>query len=114
MEAQNPPGEDDTERKWRGPRIAEIAREAGVGTATVDRVLNGRSNVHSSTRNRVLSASERIRQPITANSPPRHKRIAFISDSGVSFNQTLENTVRDFVEANPGECPSKASPAKCL
>jgi hypothetical protein len=64
MEAQNPPGEDDTERTWRGPRIAKIARE--VGTATVDRVLN----VRSSTRNRVLSALERIRQPIRAKSPP--------------------------------------------
>jgi LacI family transcriptional regulator len=45
--------------------IKEIARQAGLGTATVDRVLNGRPHVSPQTRNRVavaiaeLSAQER-------------------------------------------------------
>ncbi len=40
----------------RVARIAEIARHAGVSTATVDRVLNGRANVRAATRQCVLQA----------------------------------------------------------
>lgn len=40
--------------------ISEIARLAGVGTATVDRVLNDRKNVSSKTRQRVLQAQAAI------------------------------------------------------
>lgn len=36
--------------------MKEIALQAGVGLATVDRVLNGRPNVHERTRQRVLQA----------------------------------------------------------
>lgn len=36
------------------PTIAEIARQAGVGTATVDRVLNGRAGVHADTALKVM------------------------------------------------------------
>ncbi len=36
--------------------IKEIAAQAGLGTATVDRVLNGRANVSSQTRARVAAA----------------------------------------------------------
>ena len=40
-----------------GPaRIADVAAFAGVGVATVSRVLNGRANVAASTRERVLDA----------------------------------------------------------
>lgn len=44
----------------RPARIAEIARLAGVGTATVDRVLNERAHVSSTTRQRVLQAKTAI------------------------------------------------------
>jgi len=37
-------------------RIADVASRAGVGVATVSRVLNGRSNVSPATRERVLEA----------------------------------------------------------
>jgi LacI family transcriptional regulator len=37
--------------------IADIARRAGVSTATVDRVLNDRTGVHARTRRRVLVAA---------------------------------------------------------
>lgn len=40
--------------------IADIAREAGVSTATVDRVLNKREGVKVRTRDRVLTAAERL------------------------------------------------------
>jgi len=37
-------------------RIADVAAHAGVGVATVSRVLNGRANVRAATRDRVLDA----------------------------------------------------------
>ena len=40
--------------------IIDIARTAGVSTATVDRALNGRSGVHARTRRRVLSAAQSL------------------------------------------------------
>jgi LacI family transcriptional regulator len=40
--------------------IAEIARNAGVGTATVDRVLNGRTGVNSETERKVLQAIDEL------------------------------------------------------
>ncbi|HWL68769.1 MAG TPA: LacI family DNA-binding transcriptional regulator [Geminicoccus sp.] len=40
--------------------LADVAREAGVSTATVDRVLNGRPGVRERTRARVLGAAERL------------------------------------------------------
>jgi DNA-binding LacI/PurR family transcriptional regulator len=45
----------------QGPaRIADVAALAGVGIATVSRVLNGRANVAHATRERVLSAIEEL------------------------------------------------------
>lgn len=40
--------------------IMEIARAAGVSTATVDRALNNRAGVRERTRHRVLTAAERL------------------------------------------------------
>ena len=40
--------------------IREIARAAGVSTATVDRTLNNRSGVKARTRNQVLDAAVRL------------------------------------------------------
>lgn len=42
------------------PTIKDVARAAGVGTATVDRVLNGRESVREETRRRVAEAAHRI------------------------------------------------------
>jgi LacI family transcriptional regulator len=41
-------------------KISDIAREAGVSTATVDRVMNGRNGVRSQTRDHVLSVAGRL------------------------------------------------------
>lgn len=43
--------------------MAELAREAGVSIATVDRVLNGREPVRADTRTRIIEAAERIGHP---------------------------------------------------
>ncbi|MGL4238993.1 LacI family DNA-binding transcriptional regulator, partial [Tabrizicola sp.] len=41
-------------------RISDIARSAGVSTATVDRVLNGRPGVSAANRQRVMQAAEML------------------------------------------------------
>ncbi|MBO6898049.1 MAG: substrate-binding domain-containing protein [Shimia sp.] len=40
--------------------IKEIARQAGLGTATIDRVLNNRANVSTQTKQRVAAAIEEL------------------------------------------------------
>jgi LacI family transcriptional regulator len=42
------------------PTILDLARAAGVGVSTVDRVLNGRDPVRRTTAERVLAAAEQI------------------------------------------------------
>ncbi|MCV0395102.1 MAG: LacI family DNA-binding transcriptional regulator [Rhizobiaceae bacterium] len=42
------------------PTVADIAREAGVGVATVDRVLNARAPVRAETARRVYEAAEAV------------------------------------------------------
>ncbi len=42
-------------------RLQDVAKNAGVGTATVSRVLNGHPDVKSSTRDRVLRAIEELK-----------------------------------------------------
>lgn len=44
----------------RRKTISDVAREAGVSTATVDRVLNGREKVRESTARQVFEAAHRI------------------------------------------------------
>ena len=100
-EATKPTGSDEA-ALWRGPTIAEIAQESRVGTATVDRVLNGRSNVRDATRQKVLGALERLKRPQMAAAHRSIKRIAFLSDSGLSYNRTLEAAVADIAAANRG------------
>jgi LacI family transcriptional regulator len=47
-------------RRKRAPRFLEIAAEAGVSIATVDRVLNERDSVSAATRDRVVAAARRL------------------------------------------------------
>ena len=49
-----------SEQRPKPPRIRDIAREAGVGTATVERVLNGRGNVTQVTSRRVIVAAHKL------------------------------------------------------
>jgi len=57
--------------------IAEIAREAGVGTATVDRVLNRRPGVNADTLQRVMQAVEKLGTPPQPGRPRRGAEFRF-------------------------------------
>jgi LacI family transcriptional regulator len=46
--------------RFASTTLADVAREAGVSTATVDRVINGRQGVRLRTRERVLGVAERL------------------------------------------------------
>ncbi|WP_424942118.1 LacI family DNA-binding transcriptional regulator [Aliiroseovarius crassostreae] len=59
----------------RRARFSEIARLAGVGTATVDRVLNNRPNVRAETRQRVLQAKHAIETGADLNHQVRPWRL---------------------------------------
>ncbi|MFC3073344.1 LacI family DNA-binding transcriptional regulator [Shinella pollutisoli] len=87
------------------PTIADVAQAAGVSTATVDRVLNGRLPVRAETSNKVFAAAERIgfhganiiRQRMLADMPSynlgiilRKERHAFYQD----FAAELEAAAR--------------------
>jgi LacI family transcriptional regulator len=76
---------------WRRPTIAEIARLAGVGTATVDRALNGRGHLREATRRKVLNALCTLRKT-------RSWRIQFVVEAGPAFCEALDravNTIRE-------------------
>ncbi|MDP9043341.1 MAG: LacI family DNA-binding transcriptional regulator [Pseudomonadota bacterium] len=59
------------------PTIAEIARIAGVGTATVDRVLNRRPGVNADTVQRVMNAVSEVGAPQQPGRPRRGENFRF-------------------------------------
>jgi LacI family transcriptional regulator len=80
------------------PTVHDIAREAGVSLATVDRVLNRRPGVRAATRERVEAAIDRIgfvRDVAAANlAKGRTYALAFvIPESDNSFMQALRDEV---------------------
>jgi LacI family transcriptional regulator len=109
MQSPNPNEKSLKHRSWRSPSIAQIAAEARVGTATVDRVLNGRSSVREATRADVMAALERLQQPTRGLSESDQPRIAFLCESGSSYNRSLEAAVQDYCNSNPAlSCPFTA------
>jgi LacI family transcriptional regulator len=81
--------------------ITDIARAAGVSTATVDRVLHQRLGVHARTRRRVLAAAQEIgyldaaAEPDGA-APPAPLDLAFIVPGGT--NTFLDTLSRHLVQ----------------
>ena len=98
-------------RSWRGPTITEVAKIAGLGTATVDRVLNGRGGVREATRQRVLDTVRKLQGNATepaGDAGPCH--VAFLSESGSSFNETLGQAISAYAAARAGvRCTFKSS-----
>ena len=68
------------------PTIADIARQAGVGTATVDRVLNKRPGVNVETVQRVLQVVAELGAPLQPGRPRRGEnfRFAYVLPGGDS------------------------------
>jgi LacI family transcriptional regulator len=84
--------------------IAEIARNAGVGTATVDRVINGRSGVNAETERKVREAIQALGTPTVSRGRPttrRNFKFAYVMPEGAShfFGQLerhIAQTAGDF------------------
>lgn len=87
------------------PTIADIAREAGISTATVDRVLNRRTAVRESTMRRVLDAALTLgyidTSEVEALRRPEPIKLAFLLPRGTNPYLALVNEkARAFVERN--------------
>lgn len=80
----------------RRARVAEIARLAGVGTATVDRVLNDRPHVSPATRQRVQQAKTAIETGTPTVSRPRPWRLkVFLPDEAGPSTEYLATCFQD-------------------
>ena len=76
----------------KAPRIPDIARLAGVSTATVDRVLNQRAGVRAATQQRVLRAAAELGHAVlppaqamaalATLTAPRPMRLSFLLPAG--------------------------------
>jgi LacI family transcriptional regulator len=83
MDNQSTPPDHKLRRR---ATVAQIAKLAGVGPATVDRVLHDRDHVGSATRQRVLQAKEAIEFGATPTTRPRPWRLRVLlpEDAGPS------------------------------
>jgi LacI family transcriptional regulator len=74
-------------------RIADVARAAGVSTATVDRVLNRRSGVRAITMQRVLKAAAALSympaEDLVAAMTPKPMRLLFLLPDGTNRFLTM-------------------------
>ncbi|WP_420326617.1 substrate-binding domain-containing protein [Mameliella sp.] len=77
--------------RWKGPTVEETAKLAGVGTASVDRVLNNRPGVKEKTRTRVLAAFDKLKHE--QGEAATSLRIRLLCDSGESSNAMVELAV---------------------
>jgi LacI family transcriptional regulator len=89
------------------PTILDLARAAGVGVSTVDRVLNGRDPVRRPTAERVLAAAEQIgfhatgaiRQRLGADKPER--TLGFVlQQRSTPFYRQLGSTLAEATRAS--------------
>jgi LacI family transcriptional regulator len=90
---------------WQGPTIAEIAAEAGVSTATVDRVVNRRGGVAPGKAEAVLQVLERRMGPAATDSAAAPIRLGFACDSGRTFTATLVQALERLAAEDPGLSP---------
>ncbi|HSV18357.1 MAG TPA: LacI family DNA-binding transcriptional regulator [Casimicrobiaceae bacterium] len=82
----------------RRARVPDVAREAGVSTATVDRVLNGRPGVRHATVQKVLKAAARLEylpeEDFAARTAPPPLRVVFLLPAGTNrYLHMLGDTV---------------------
>jgi len=87
----------------RKANISDVARDAGVSTATVDRVLNRRGGVRLPTVHRVLNAADRLGYELPpgllACYHPRPMRLAFVLPQGANrYLQMMAETIGQSAE----------------
>ncbi|WP_323009919.1 LacI family DNA-binding transcriptional regulator [Paracoccus sp. (in: a-proteobacteria)] len=87
-------------RGWKGPSLKEIAQLSGLGTATVDRVLNNRAGVREKTRLRVLAALEKLSHDTAPGE--RMFDLRLFCESGATFNATMEQAAEAVNRSLPG------------
>ena len=75
---------------WKNVSIKKISEESGYGTATVDRVLNNRTGVSKRTKEKILKTLDNLQKDNRKNNK---KNILVCSQSGPSYNKTLEETL---------------------
>ena len=92
------------------PTMNDVAREAGVGVATVDRVINRRAPVKPATEQRVMDAARKLGFSAGKRiaSPSAPCRLAFILlNSGAEFYRQFSEQLRlhasrsDHIASNP-------------
>lgn len=84
---------------WKGPTVRAIAEMAGVGPASVDRVLNHRPGVKEATRQKVVAALDKLTAQQT---DARVLNIALFCTSGPAFNDQLAQAVQTVNRTVPG------------
>ena len=90
------------------PTIVDLAKHAGLSTATVDRVLNGRKNVRDETARKVLVAAEElgyhatnlIKKQIMADLPECRFGL-LLQKEGQEFYQSFAKSFLKAVKAQP-------------
>jgi len=75
---------------WKNVSIKKISEASGYGTATVDRVLNDRAGVSKRTKDKILKTLNNLQN---TNQKNNKKNILVCSQSGPSYNKTLEETI---------------------
>ena len=85
--------------KPRRPTIKDLANAAGVGVATVDRVLNERPNVREATIKRVLAAADRIGYPTGKLEAIRRDNARPVIRFGFVLHKPSQEFYRNFAQA---------------
>ncbi|CAE6823367.1 hypothetical protein R70006_06793 [Paraburkholderia domus] len=74
--------------------IKEIALQAGLGVATVDRALNGRANVREHTRNRVEQAIKELeKQELNLANTGRKLMVDVVVEAPARFSDEIKNAL---------------------